>query len=39
MISEDERFRQQQELQKLVDEYNKRIKELAEAKEKEIMTI
>ncbi len=39
VISEDERFRQQQELQKLVDEYNKRIKELAEAKEKEIMTI
>ncbi len=38
-ISEDERFRQQEKLQELVDEYNKKIKELAEAKEKEIMTI
>ncbi len=38
-ISEDERFRQQEKLQDLVDEYNHQIKDLAEAKEKEIMTI
>ena len=38
-IREDERFRRQEELQKLVDEYNGKIKELAEAKEKEIMTV
>lgn len=38
-IREDERFRKQEELQKLVDEYNNKIKELAEAKEKEIMTV
>lgn len=38
-ISEDERFRQQERLQEIVDDHNKRIKDLAEAKEKEIMTI
>lgn len=38
-ISEDERFRQVEKLQKVVDEYNQKIKELLEAKEKEIMTI
>lgn len=38
-ISEDERFRRQEQLQKMIDEYNQKIKTLAEAKEKEIMTI
>lgn len=38
-ISKDERFRQQDKLQKVVDEYNEKIQELAEVKEKEIMTI
>lgn len=38
-ISEDEKFRTKDELQKLVDEYNKKIDELVEAKEKEIMTV
>lgn len=37
-ISEDERFRQKQEVEKKVGEYNKKIEELGEAKEKEIMT-
>ena len=36
---EDERHRQQEQLQKIVDEYNQKIKSLAETKEKEIMTI
>ncbi|MDP3741655.1 MAG: ribosome recycling factor [bacterium] len=38
-IREDEKFRQQEALQKLVDEYNQKIKDIAEAKEKEIMTV
>ena len=38
-ISEDERFRLQEKLQQQIGEYNKKIKELAEAKEKEIMTV
>ncbi|MBI4050356.1 MAG: ribosome recycling factor [Candidatus Doudnabacteria bacterium] len=38
-ITEDDKFRQQEKLQKLIDEYNGKIKELAETKEKEIMTI
>ncbi|OGE84924.1 MAG: ribosome recycling factor [Candidatus Doudnabacteria bacterium RIFCSPHIGHO2_02_FULL_46_11] len=38
-ISEDERFRGEEQLQKKVDELNKQIKEIAEAKEKEIMTV
>lgn len=38
-ISEDDRFRLQEQLQKLVDDYNQKIKTLAETKEKEIMTI
>ena len=37
--NEDERFRQQEALQKVVDEYNAKIKTIAEAKEKEIMTV
>lgn len=38
-ISEDEKFRKQEELQKVVDDFNLKIKELAEAKEMEMMTI
>lgn len=38
-ISEDEKFRQKKELQKVIDEYNKQIEELSESKEKEIMTV
>ncbi len=38
-ISEDEKFRRQQELQKSVDEYNAKIKEIADAKEAEMMKI
>lgn len=38
-ISEDDMFKQQKELQKFVDEYNGKIKEIGENKEKEIMTI
>lgn len=38
-ISEDEKFRTQEQLQKIVDEYNGKIKDIAEAKEKEMMTI
>lgn len=36
-ISEDEKFRQKDELQKIVDEYNKKIKELVGVKEKDIL--
>jgi len=38
-ISEDEMFKQQKELQKVVDGYNDKIQEIGEIKEKEIMTI
>jgi len=38
-ISEDERFRQKNDIQKLVDEVNKKIEDSAAAKEKEIMTV
>lgn len=38
-ISEDERFRQKNEVQKTVDETNKKIEEMGAAKEKEIMTV
>ncbi|OGE78324.1 MAG: ribosome recycling factor [Candidatus Doudnabacteria bacterium RIFCSPHIGHO2_01_FULL_46_14] len=38
-ISEDDKFRQSADLQKIVDEYNAKIKEIAEAKEKEMMKI
>lgn len=36
-ISEDNEFRQKQEVEKLVGEYNKKIEELGQAKEREIM--
>lgn len=38
-ISEDEMSRTKESLQKTIDEYNQKIKTLAETKEKEIMTI
>jgi len=38
-ISEDERFRVQEEIQKIVNEENKKLEEESEKKEKEIMTI
>lgn len=37
-IAEDDKFRSQEELQKLVDEFNQKIKEIGESKEKEIMS-
>jgi ribosome recycling factor len=39
IISEDDMFRQQKELQKKVDEYQDTIKKISEQKESEIMTI
>lgn len=38
-IREDDKFRGKDELQKVVDEYNNKIKETGEKKEKEIMTV
>lgn len=38
-ISEDEKFRQLEKLDKIVGEYNDKIKGLGESKEKEIMTV
>ena len=38
-IREDDKFRGKDALQEAMDEYNKKIKDIAEAKEKEIMTI
>lgn len=38
-IREDDKFRGKDELQKMIDEYNKKIDDLGGAKEKEIMTI
>lgn len=38
-LSEDERFTLQEEIQKMVDEANKKLEEEAERKEKEIMTV
>jgi len=37
MLSEDDKFRGKEELQKLIDEYQKKIKELVERKEKELL--
>ncbi|MBU2036886.1 ribosome recycling factor [Patescibacteria group bacterium] len=39
VIREDDKFRGKDELQKVIDEYNKKIDEQGEGKEKEIMTI
>lgn len=38
-ISEDEKFRQKNEIQKVVDETNKKIEDMSRLKEKEIMTV
>ncbi|MBI2121926.1 MAG: ribosome recycling factor [Candidatus Sungbacteria bacterium] len=38
-ISEDEKFRQKHEAQKIIDEINKKIEDMGKAKEKEIMTV
>jgi ribosome recycling factor len=38
-ISEDDKVRGKEDLQKLVDKYNEEIKKLADTKEKEVMTI
>lgn len=38
-ISEDNKFKAKDELQKIIDDYNKKIEEIKEKKEKEIMTI
>lgn len=38
-ISEDEKFRQSKEAQKVIDEINKKIEETGKNKEKEIMTV
>lgn len=38
-ISEDQKFRQKQEVQKIIDEVNKKIEEMGTAKEKEILTV
>lgn len=38
-VTEDDKFRLQEKLQELMDDYNKQIKDQQEAKEKEIMTI
>ncbi|MDD2753451.1 MAG: ribosome recycling factor [Candidatus Portnoybacteria bacterium] len=38
-IREDDKFRGKEELQKMIDEYNKKIEEMGGGKEKEIMTI
>lgn len=38
-ISEDERFRKQEEIQKIIDEYNRSIDAEGSKKEKEIMTV
>jgi ribosome recycling factor len=38
-ISEDDKFRGKEKLQKIVDEYNEKIEEIRKRKEKEIMTV
>ncbi len=39
IISEDDKFRGKDKLQKIIDEYNKKAEDLKEGKEKEIITI
>lgn len=39
IISEDEKFREQEKTQKIIDGYNKKLEEEAERKEKEIMAV
>lgn len=38
-ITEDDKYKAQEELDKLIDEYNQKVKELGETKEREIMKI
>jgi ribosome recycling factor len=38
-ISEDDKFRGKDDLQKLINEYNEKVKEISEQKEKEIKTV
>ncbi|MEK9180612.1 MAG: ribosome recycling factor [Patescibacteria group bacterium] len=38
-ITEDQKYQAQEDLKKIVDSYNEQIKNLAEAKEKEVMTV
>ena len=38
-ISEDDKFKGKEKLQEMIDEYNKKIEEIREKKEKEIMTV
>ncbi len=38
-ISEDEFFRQKEEAQRLVDEYNKRVEDMGERKKEEVLTL
>lgn len=38
-ISEDDKFKGKDKLQKLIDEYNSKVEEIRERKEKEIMTV
>ena len=38
-LSEDEKYKQLEKLDKIAAEYNEQIKKLGEAKEKEIMTV
>lgn len=38
-ISEDSKFKAQEDLNKLTNDYNKKVEDLGEVKEKEIMTI
>jgi ribosome recycling factor len=38
-ISEDDKFKAKEDLQEVVDEYNKKVEEIREKKEKEMMTV
>ena len=39
MVAEDDKFIGKERLQELVDEYNKKLEEIREGKEKDIMTV
>ncbi|HAV11042.1 MAG TPA: ribosome recycling factor [Candidatus Moranbacteria bacterium] len=39
LISEDDKFRAKEKLQGVIDEYNKKVEEIREKKEKDIMTV
>jgi len=38
-LTEDDRYRGEEELNKLIDEFNKKVEELCEAKEKELLSV